>query len=215
MGLGINTEAGGDFVPFLKYDARAGRWFRKGDRDKGEQGPIDVTNNFAAIFDLETIEAGWLHFPTGAAPIAVTRPIAEGIPPRPAGADFKQGFRMMAALPTNLGGGVYEVMSSAKAFISAVDALHTAYSNAPEAKAGKLPVVAMTGTTMIETNGPKGVTRNYQPVLTIQNWVARPASMPAKAFEHTGRASDAAAASGSAPVAQPANNAAVNDATFG
>ena len=183
MGLGINFEAGGgDFTPFLKYDARAGRWFRKGDRDKGETSPVDVTNGFSAVFDMATIEVGWIDFPSGAAPIFITQPISVGIPQRPDGGNFKQGFRMRAALPAALGGGVYEVASSAKAFIGSIDALHTSYTAAPEAAQGKLPVVSMTGTTMIETSGPKGVTRNYQPVLAITAWVARPATMQAEGF---------------------------------
>lgn len=205
MGLGINFEAGGgDFTPYLKYDARAGRWFRKGDRDKGETGPVDVTNNFSAAFDLATIEVGWIDFPSGAAPIFITQPISVGIPQRPDGGNFKQGFRMRAALPAALGGGVYEIASNAKAFIGAIDALHTAYTAAPEAAQGKLPVIAMTGTTMLETNGPKGVTRNYQPVLSITAWVARPASMQAPAPVATG----APPATGSTAVPPPQAKAA-------
>lgn len=190
MGLGLSIDAGGgDFTPWLKYDARAGRWFRKGDRDKGEQGPVDVTTNFSAVFDLATIEVGWIDFPTGSAPIMITQPISAGIPQRPVGGQFKQGFRMRAALPPGLGGGVYEVAASAKAFIAGIDALHTAYQNAPEAKQGKLPVVVMTGTTMIETTTPKGTNRNYGPVLQIDRWIDRPASMPAQGFHSASAAS--------------------------
>ena len=208
MGLGINFEAGGgDFTPWLKYDARAGRWFRKGDRDKGEQGPVDVTNNFSAVFDLATIEVGWIDFPSGAAPVFITQPISAGIPQRPTGGTFKQGFRMRAALPAALGGGVYEVAASAKAVIGSIDAIHTAYTAAPEAAQGKLPVVAMTGTTMIETTTPKGINRNYSPTLVIQSWVARPASMPVAAFTSTQQptpvATGAPPATGSTAVPPP------------
>lgn len=215
MGLGLSIEAGGgDFTPWLKYDARAGRWFRKGDRDKGEQGPVDVTNNFSAVFDLATIEVGWIDFPTGSAPIMITQPISAGIPQRPVGGQFKQGFRMRAALPPGLGGGVYEVAASAKAFIAGIDALHTAYQNAPEAKHGKLPVVVMTGTIMIETTTPKGTNRNYGPVLQIDRWIDRPASMPAQGFHSASVAPSTPApaaappATGSTPVPPPAPKAA-------
>lgn len=195
MGLGLNMEAGsGDFTPWLKYDARAGRWFRKGDRDKGEQGPVDVTNNFSAVFDLATIEVGWIDFPSGAAPIMVTQPISAGLPAKPAGGGFKQGFRMRAALPPGLGGGVYEVAASAKAFIAGIDALHTIYQSAPEAKEGKLPVISMTGTTMIETTTPKGTNRNYSPVLEVNRWVDRPTSMPAQGFQSASPVASAPAA---------------------
>lgn len=202
MGLGINYEASGDFIPYLKYDARAGRWFRKENRDKGETSPVDVTNGFTAVFDLATIEAGWIDFPTGAAPIQITRPISQGIPPKPPGGNFKQGFRMMVALPAHLGGGAYEVSSSAKAMIGAIDALHTACSAAPEMAQGKLPIIAMTGTSMIETNGPKGVTRNYAPVFAIQGWAPRPAALPVEGFATSAAPAQAAAPAqnfGSAP----------------
>jgi hypothetical protein len=213
MGLGLSMDAGGgDFTPWLKYDARAGRWFRKGDRDKNEPGPVDVTNGFSAVFDLSTIEVGWIDFPTGAAPILITQPISAGIPGRPTGGTFKQGFRMRAALPAALGGGVYEVAASAKAMIGAIDALHTAYTAAPEAAQGKLPVVAMTGTTMIETTTPKGTNRNYAPVLAITSWVARPASMPTTGFTSSQQpapvATGAPPATGSTPVPPPAPKAA-------
>lgn len=221
MGLGLNMDAGGgDFTPWLKYDARAGRWFRKGDRDKGEAGPVDVTNNFSAVFDMATIEVGWIDFPTGAAPVLITQPISQGIPQRPTGGTFKQGFRMRAALPAALGGGVYEVAASAKAVIGAIDALHTLYQAAPEAAQGKLPVVSMTGTTMIETTTPKGTNRNYAPVLAITSWVARPATMPATGFTSSQQptivATGAPPATGATQVPPPpARAAAPASADFG
>lgn len=180
MSLGINTEqSSGDFTPFVRYDARAGRWARRGDTEKGEQKLVDITNGFQAVFDLSAVETGWINFPTGAAPQYFMAPVGE-MPPRPAGEGFKQGFRFNIALPASLGGGVYEVASTARAFIGAIDILHTEYENAPQRREGKLPVVAMTGTNMVETQTKKGVTRNYQPVLNIIAWVDRPASLVAK-----------------------------------
>ena len=176
MALGISTEASGNFTPFVKFDARAGRWFRKGDRDKGEMGDVDVTNGFAAVFDFSNIEVGWMLMAAGAAPAYVMNPVAKGLPAKPEG-EFKQGFRMKVMLASNLGGGVYELASSAKALIAKIDQAHTVFSTAPEAAQGKLPILAMTGTEVIETTSPKGTTRNYAPTLTLNGWMERPAAM--------------------------------------
>ena len=99
MALGLNTESS-DFVPFVKYDARAGRWFRKA-RD-GEVEPVDITDSFVAVFDFSATEVGWLLFTAGAAPIYVTRPVAQGMPPKPPG-DMKQGVKLQVVLADDLG----------------------------------------------------------------------------------------------------------------
>lgn len=189
MALGIVTEASGNFVPFIKFDARAGRWFRKADRERGEAADVDITNGFAAVFDFENIEVGWMYMAAGQAPAYVMQHVSKGIPPKPEG-EFKQGFRMRVMLSNDLGGGVYELAASAKAIISRIDAAHTIYSQAAESKQNKLPIFACTGTDVIETQTPKGVTRNYAPQFVLSGWVDRPA----------GLAGEAAAAPAPAPV---------------
>ena len=174
MALGLSM-GDGNFTPYAKYDARAGRWFTK-----GADGDIDITDGFTAVFDLETVEVGWMIFASGVAPVYVVQDIALGVPPKPPG-DMKQGFKMNIALPSAIaGGGVREVSSTAKSMIGVIDRLHTEYSGAPEKSQGKLPVVKMNGTTVVETKGPSGMTRNYAPNLQIVSWVARPESMPKK-----------------------------------
>ena len=60
MGFGLNLNAGGNYLPILKYDARAGRLSRI-DRDEttGEQEPVDITDIFEAAVDFEHGEEGW------------------------------------------------------------------------------------------------------------------------------------------------------------
>lgn len=175
MGLGLSM-GDGSFTPYAKFDARAGRWFTK-----TENGDVDITDGFTAVFDFAQIEVGWLLFAAGTAPVAVTQDISLGVPPKPASGDFKQGFKMNIALPASVaGGGAREVSSTAKALIGVIDRLHTEYSNAPEKSEGKLPVLKMNGTTVVETKGPNGTTRNYAPNLVIAAWVDRPATLPKK-----------------------------------
>lgn len=166
----------GSFTPYAKFDARAGRWFTK-----SESGDIDITDGFTAVFDFAQIEVGWMMFASGVAPVYVTQDISLGVPAKPASGDFKQGFKMNIALPSAIaGGGAREVSSTAKALIGVIDRLHTEYSNAPEKSEGKLPVLKMNGTTVVETKGPNGTTRNYAPNLVIVAWVDRPATLPKK-----------------------------------
>lgn len=212
MGLGLQTGTG-DFIPYAKFDARAGRWFTK-----TETGDVDITDGFAAVFDFEQIEVGWMVFAAGTAPVYVTQDISLGVPPKPAG-DWKQGFRMNIALPSGIaGGGPRELSSTAKALIGVIDRLHTDYSNAPEKSQGKLPVLKMNGTTVVETKGPNGTTRNYAPNLVIASWVDRPATLPKKNSIAAAVAPAPAAAppaTGSTPVAPPAPKAAAASMDFG
>lgn len=177
MGLGLTR--GGDFAPWIKYDARAGRWFRKGE---GDEDQVDITNDFAAVFDFDQVEVGWIIYAEGVQPLYHTQDISLGVPNRPEGsAKWKQGFRLMIALPGRLGGGVFEVSSTAFAFIEEIDRLHTVYSEAKAANPGKLPVLKMSGTTAVETKTKEGgKSRNYRPNLEIAAWVDRPATLPLK-----------------------------------
>src|SRR5215207_5188030 len=98
MGFGLNLNAGGDYLPVLKYDARAGRLFRM-DRDEvtGEQDPVDITEAFEAAVDFAHGEAGWCWFQAGQAPDFVMVPIGEALPPQPT-KNHKQGVRLRLLL---------------------------------------------------------------------------------------------------------------------
>lgn len=202
MALGINTEAG-NFDPFVKFDARAGRWFRKG--KEGEPDTIDITESFGAVFDLSDVEVGWILFAAGAGPVYITQDVSKGLPQKPAGGDHKQGFKMRIVLPDHLGGGVHELASTAKALIGVIDTMHTAYVAAPESRQGKLPVYKMTGTTTIESKAPTGVTRNYAPKMELVSWVDRPVSLGVKpnGSQQASQSSPAPAATGSTTVPPP------------
>ncbi len=77
MALGIPT--GGNRTPIVKYDARAGRWFRVDGKDQ----IVDVSNGYAAVFDLQQIEIGWAKFAAGMAPDVVTARVPSPMPAQP------------------------------------------------------------------------------------------------------------------------------------
>lgn len=172
MALGLNTEStGGDFLPIIKYDSRAGRIFRV-DRADGISTPHDITAKFKAVVDFEHIEVGYINFATGGAPDFVVVPLGEPMPQRPS-VDHKQGFRLTLKLGKESGGDVRELASVAKVALQGIDDLHNAYEAGKAQNAGKLPVIALKDVVAVTTEG-KQKTTNYKPVFEILQWVPRP-----------------------------------------
>ena len=68
------TTDGGDRLPILKFDARAGRLFTM-DRSQAADGtwltqPTDITMSQPPFcVDFGTLEVGWAHFAPGGAPL--------------------------------------------------------------------------------------------------------------------------------------------------
>ena len=105
---------------------------------------------------------------------------AEPMPPRPGDLNaegkfaFKQGFEFDLLLSKAAGGGpVRKLGSSAGCVIEAIDLLHDAYKAAPEAAAGKLPVVKLLDAKPVKA----GQSTNYKPIFEISGWVDRPAEL--------------------------------------
>lgn len=182
MALGLQTESsgGGDYAEIVKFDARAGRMFRV-DRSQDASGSwqtnnIEITNDFQAIMDLENIQVGWALFAAGLAPSFALVPLGQPLPQKPS-ADHKQAFKMMMKLGKSCGGDVREMAAQSKAVIGSIDTLHTAYEAGKGANPGKLPVVALKGSTPIVSVGKGQSSTNYQPIWEIVKWVDRPAEL--------------------------------------
>lgn len=181
MSLGLKTEsATGDFNAVLKFDARAGRFYRV-DRVQGAGGDwetnnVEVTDGFQAIFDLDNVEVGWINFSAGQAPDWKMVKLGEELPPRPTD-QFKQGFRVMVKLGKQSGGDKREFASCAKVVINALDKIHTEYEAGKAANPGKLPLVVMTGSTMVKSGSGAKTSTNYGPNLSISKWLARPSEL--------------------------------------
>lgn len=188
MGLGLPSSGGdaGNRVPVLKYDGRAGRLFRV-DRSNAsgqwETEQVEVTNGFQAIMDLENIETGWLHFPTGGAPDIRTVKIGTPLPERPSD-KHRAGFRILMKLGKSIGGDLREMAANAQVSIKGMDALYDLYLAGVQDNPGKLPIVVLEKTIAVTSQG-KGAdgkpvsSTNYQPVWAITKWVDRPDDLPA------------------------------------
>ena len=181
--MALGKRKGSDFMPILKFDARVGTFCLQDrvNRDgmwKNEQ--TDVTSQLRGIFDLETVERGWIHFPKGAAPELVMVPPGEDPGEQPS-TDHKEGFRLVVKMAEELGGDVREFMSTALAAWNAIDALHTAYLKLVPEHPAQLPVVELFD--VIEKKTASG--SSFIPCFKIVDWVPRPADMP-KAKRATG-----------------------------
>ena len=213
MAFGFNYESsGGDIIPIVKFDARAGRFFRI-DRSDGVNNPVDITSSFKAVMDFENIEVGFINFPSGAAPEFKVAPIGQPMPANPGG-KFRQGIRMMMKLGKDCGGDIREIASTAKAVLSAFDTCHTEYMAGAKANPGKLPVVEIAtdkdGNKLIipivtqgrDEKGNAVKTTNYAPVFKIASWVDRPTDLVFSP-KNGGDATPAPAPAQTAPASPP------------
>lgn len=208
MAIGINYEssAGGDFLPIVKFDCRAGRMFRR-DRVNGENTDVDITKSFKAIVDLENLETGWINFDTGGAPDFSVSVLGSGVAADRPSDKHREGVRFIAKLSKDCGSDVREFASTAKAFLRGIDKLHDEYRAAASANAGKLPIVVLEDTIPITSGEGARKSTNYAPVFKITGWTARPEDLIHKPRNSSAPATSSAGSppsTGSTKVAAPA-----------
>lgn len=175
MPLGFSAPVGAlDILDIVKFDAKAGRLIRV-DRVDGQKMEEDITDDFAAVMDLANIQRGWAHFPPGAAPQWAMAHHSKPFPARPAGEEWKQGFRMKVLLARTCAAkpdDVRELAGTSGALKEAVGALFVAWEehgSDPDA----LPIVKLDGTERRKTkHGPV-----YVPQFVIAKWIDRPAAL--------------------------------------
>jgi hypothetical protein len=177
FGFSTAPSSGGDFLPIVKYDARAGRFFRI-DWDGADNEPVDITAEFKALVDFENVEVGWIAFPPNSAPSFVLVPIGNQLPARPSEL-HKNGIRFLMKLSKGCGGDkpLREIASVAKAFLSGVEAVYNEYVAQKAQHPGALPVIAMIKSTPITSGSGTKSSTNYQPQLKIVGWAPRPVDL--------------------------------------
>lgn len=168
MPLGLQT-GGGDFLPIVKYNAKAGRWYKRNE-DKTE---TEVTN-MTAVFDLDNIEIGFIKFHPDGGPDARLAPANQPMPPSP-GEGYKNGFRVKLFSPANLD-GLREWMANSGLANEAMNDLYSMFEAEVGNHNGEAPVVQFLGADPI--SGKHGT--NYKPRFEIVQWVKRPAELDAK-----------------------------------
>lgn len=196
----------GGFTPYVKYNAKAGRWYTKKDEPDAEE--FEVTN-MTAIFDMENLATGWFLFAAGVAPVKHMDPSLSEAAPKP-GDNFKRGFQIEVHSDKNLL-GTREFSSTAGAVIEAMNDLHDDWLASKDANAGKLPVVKCTGVQPVTNKHGT----NYRPVLEIVSWADRPAELKgATATPSPAPAPAAAATHAPPPAAKAPEPVAADDVDF-
>ena len=176
--FGFSTEPAGDFMPILKYDARAGRMFRV-DRENNGDGfsnePVDITASFKAIVDFENLEVGWIDFVAGSAPDFKLVKMGQALPPRPSDR-HKNGVRFICKLAKACAESkppIREMAGTSKAFLGGIEAVYLAYQAAKDKNPGKLPAIVLEKTTPIKSGSGEKQSTNYQPTFKIVSWAPR------------------------------------------
>lgn len=184
FGFSTQPNPSGDFLPIVKYDARAGRMFRVDRVDTGQgfvNEPVDITSTFKAIVDFENLETGWIAFGGGRPDFKLVR-IGEKLPPQPTAKDekgkdlYSNGIRFMLKLSKECGGAkpIRELAGVAKAFTGAVEKVYLEYVAGRLDAPSKLPVLIMEGSTPIKSGTGDKSSTNYAPNFKIVSWVDRP-----------------------------------------
>lgn len=168
MAFMSTPTGGGDFTVYVKYNAKAGRFYTKKDEPDAEE--FEVTN-MTAIFDMDNIQTGWFLFAPGVAPVKHMDPSLSEPAPSP-GEGFKRGFQLNVFSDKNLL-GVREFSSTAGAVIDAMNELHDHWLANKDANAGKLPVVKCVGVSPVTNKHGT----NYKPQFEIVAWKDRPAEL--------------------------------------
>lgn len=177
MGLNIVQQAG-NFDPYVKYNGKAGRWYIKKDDNE-----VEVLNP-TFIADFANIKTGWFYFAAGQAPEKNFDKSHTEPAPKPAKTYtdkegkvrdcFKRGFEVRLFSAKSFG-GVVALSGASMHLNNAIAELYNKFEAAPEAKAGKLPVVKNAGTTPMKDK----LGTNYKPEFVIEKWVDRPAELDA------------------------------------
>lgn len=166
----ININTGEDFVPYIKMNAKAGRWYAK---FNGYETEIEIQNPRLA-FDFSNIKTGWIAFLQSGPPQHQWDEIAGQEGPKPDWAKVRRGFCVMVvgrdSIP-NAGNqklGARELMATSNSLIKPINAMFDAY-DAETGHEGELPIYRCTG--MVPVTGQNGT--NYEPQFQLTGWKAR------------------------------------------
>lgn len=172
MSLGLKQfHGGGDFAPRIEYDAKIGALNIVHRIEQPDKSFLtekeDVTMNRPEfMFDLGTIEIGWISFAAGP-PNIVMVPYGQDMPARPS-PKHKAGFKFKVW--DGREAEARDFTSNAGVTVDAIEELWDAFTAAPEAARGMVPILQFTGRRPVK----KGTNTNYAPVFTLVAWIERP-----------------------------------------
>ena len=177
FGFPVKSEGDGEFTPVLKYDARAGRFFRVERVNTGngfENEDVDITQGVKFLADFENVEVGYARFSAGQAPDFHLVPIGHQLPAQPS-PQHSSVVRFMLKLSKECGGErpVREISGASKAFRGAIEAVYRQYLEQKDKNPGKLPVLTCDKITPVKTGSGAQSSTNYHPTFRISGWSER------------------------------------------
>lgn len=169
MPLNLSTSDG-EFTPYLKYNAKAGRFYV---RPQSAAQDVEVEKP-RLLFDMEHVKTGWLYYSEGAGPEKVWDPSLSQMAPRPAGPrKFKRGFEVLVFGNDPIHGvgtlGLREFSSTANNVITSFNEMYAEYEAGVKANPGKVPFFGCAA--VIPVSGVYGI--NYEPKFRLLAWVDR------------------------------------------
>jgi hypothetical protein len=130
----LNIGATGSIKPYVKFNAKADKWFAK-----GETGDVEIGRP-TFVADLANIATGWLRFREGQAPERVIDPSLERAAPCP-DEGFKRGF-VLAVYSQKFFGGLAELSSASIHMGNALRELYADFERERASHPGQVPVIA-------------------------------------------------------------------------
>jgi hypothetical protein len=183
MTMGIRDTLGapkvGDWLPIVKFDALAGRFWKVDKDAAGLPALGDLIGKSIAV-DFASAEIGWMRFgPQG--PIRHMAPV--GCPPVPMPDEvddknkptFRPGFYLRVC--GQAVDGVREWCSTTGVLVDTFDLLWAQYEAAPQALTGQIPLIVVSGATPTVKGAGARRTTTYMPIVSITGWVDRPDSL--------------------------------------
>lgn len=167
MSLNLPTK-GGDFAPFLKYNAKAGRFFIRVEGSEQDQ-EIDKPR---LVIDMANIKTGLIYFPLNGAPQTIwDTPELEATTDSPG--QWKRGFKVNCYGENPI--GLREWSSNSINTNAALVKMHEAWEASPEhGDYSKVPWFTNTGVLPIESQ----FGTNYEPVFELGGFTNRAGRFP-------------------------------------
>ena len=168
----LNLSSNEDFVPFLKYNAKAGRFYARPD---GGDKEVEIINP-RFVVDFENIKTGWIFFPEAGqgAPQKVWDANIVEMAAKP-GEKFRRGFQVNVVgndkLPQLGGGtlGLREWCANANNANTAISKMFEAWETGAQEHPGQVPFFACKQ--VIPVTGQYGT--NYEPDFVLVTWIDR------------------------------------------
>lgn len=184
MAFGFNSGSG-DFVPRIKWNAKAGRAYRI-DRIQDAMGnwsneDVDITDAFSFVPDFANLQRGFWNKVSFAEKLAL---MSEPIPERPSDVDsdgkslWAPQVKLHLVLSRACGGGLRSWSISANSVMAALEKVYQEWQ--ADARSKELyPILTKSG---VKAEKSKQGT-NFVPTFTITKWVPRPPDLKSPASE--------------------------------